>query len=104
MNTEELKRIAARKVYKILFDEKIKISFPTILANTVKTMNDKFVVNISLNEKKIKEKKNFFYNFFNCRVRYDTKTVSFVYEVSDLDNSVGADDKKTQDIIEKISF
>ena len=103
MNTEELKKIAARKVYKILFDEKIKISFPTILANTVKTMNDKFVVNISLSEKKIKEKKNFFYNFFNCRVRYDTKTVSFVYEISDLDNSVGADDKKIQDIIDKIN-
>ena len=103
MNAEELKRIAARKVYKILFDEKIKISFVTILQNTVKTMNDKYVVNISLDEKKIKEKKNFFYNFFNCRVRYDTRTVSFVYEVSDLDNTICADEKKTQEIIDKIN-
>lgn len=103
MTNDELKRIAARKVYKILFDEKIRIPFPTILNNTIKTMNDKIVVNISLDLKKIREKKNFFYNFFNCKVRYDTKTVSFVYDISDLDGTIHSDDEKIEKIIDKVN-
>ena len=51
MNNEELRKVAARKVYKILFDEKIRIPFPKILENTVKIMGGKYVVNISLDEK-----------------------------------------------------
>ena len=103
MNVEELKKKAARKVYKIVIDQKIHISFPMILDNTTKTAGNKFVVNIPLDLKTIKGKEKVFLNFFNCRVRYDTNSVSFVYDISDLDDSEQADEKEMQGVIDKIN-
>lgn len=99
---DEMKMKAAKKTYKTLCKGKIKVPLTLLVDNTYKTWNNKYVVNIPLD--KVKEHKNYFYNFFNVRVSYENKTVSFVYDEQELmetnDNEIS--EKKLNSIIDKI--
>ena len=103
MSDYEIKKVAANKVYKILCGEKIRVPFSEILDGTIKTANGKVKIIIDLDLKNIKINKNLFYNFFNVEVSYANKTVTFTYDVSELDNSTQASEKEIQNIIDKIN-
>lgn len=100
--TDELKIKAAKKTYKTLCKGKMKVSLTLLIDQTYKTWNDKYVVSIPLD--KVKEHKNYFYNFFNVRVSYENKTVSFVYSEQELVDTQDNEntDKKLNSIMDKI--